>query len=117
MRLAALLHKVSLRESTAMPARTCLEMATIDGAICLGLEDSIGSIEVGKRADTYFRILVPTEKEITSKGGQKKTVEKKVFPGYVMVEMILDDDSWSVVRNTPGVTGFGWPRFQASLFN
>ncbi len=51
MRLAALLHKVSLRESTAMPARTCLEMATIDGAICLGLEDSIGSIEVGKRAD------------------------------------------------------------------
>ncbi len=52
MRLAALLHKVSLKESTAMPARTCLEMATIDGAACLGLEDSVGgSLEVGKRAD------------------------------------------------------------------
>jgi transcriptional antiterminator NusG len=66
-------------------------------------------VESMNMKDRIFRILVPTEKEITSKGGQKKTVEKKVFPGYIMVEMILDDDSWSVVRNTPGVTGFVGP--------
>ncbi len=59
--------------------------------------------------DRIFRIMVPTEKEITSKGGQKKTVEKKVFPGYVLVEMVMEDDSWYVVRNTPGVTGFVGP--------
>ncbi len=59
--------------------------------------------------DRIFRIMVPTEKEITSKGGQKKTVEKKVFPGYVLVEMIMEDDSWYVVLNTPGVTGFVGP--------
>ena len=66
-------------------------------------------VESMNMKDRIFRILVPTEKEITSKGGKKKTVEKKVFPGYIMVEMILDDDSWSVVRNTPGVTGFVGP--------
>ncbi len=66
-------------------------------------------VESMNMKDRIFRILVPTEKEITSKGGQKRTVEKKVYPGYVMVEMVLDDDSWSVVRNTPGVTGFVGP--------
>ncbi len=59
--------------------------------------------------DSIFRIMVPTEKEITSKSGQKRTVEKKVFPGYVLVEMVMNDDSWYVVRNTPGVTGFVGP--------
>ncbi len=59
--------------------------------------------------DKIFRIMVPTEKEITSRSGQKRTVEKKVFPGYVLVEMVMDDDSWYVVRNTPGVTGFVGP--------
>jgi len=66
-------------------------------------------VESMNMQDRIFRILVPTEKEITSKGGKKKTVEKKVYPGYIMVEMILDDDSWSAVRNTPGVTGFVGP--------
>ncbi|MBE3556388.1 MAG: transcription termination/antitermination protein NusG [Firmicutes bacterium] len=56
--------------------------------------------------DKIFRIIVPTQEEIEVKDGQKKTVERKVFPGYVLVEMIMDDDSWYVVRNTPGVTGF-----------
>ncbi len=56
--------------------------------------------------DKIFRVLVPTEIEITGRGGQKKTVEKKVFPGYAIVEMVMEDDSWYVVRNTPGVTGF-----------
>lgn len=53
-----------------------------------------------------FRILVPMEDEVEIKDGKKKVTKKKVFPGYVLVEMIVDDRSWYVVRNTPGVTGF-----------
>ncbi|WP_232699838.1 transcription termination/antitermination protein NusG [Brevibacillus daliensis] len=56
--------------------------------------------------DKIFRVLVPTEEEVESKDGKKRTVTKKVFPGYVLVEMVMTDDSWYVVRNTPGVTGF-----------
>jgi len=70
------------------------------------LERRVDSMDM---KDKIFRIMVPTEKEITSRGGQKRTVEKKVFPGYVLVEMVMDDDSWYVVRNTPGVTGFVGP--------
>ncbi|MFT8318392.1 MAG: transcription termination/antitermination protein NusG [Sporolactobacillus sp.] len=57
-------------------------------------------------SDKIFRILVPMEEETEVKNGQKKTAMKKVFPGYVLTEMIMTDDSWYVVRNTPGVTGF-----------
>jgi transcriptional antiterminator NusG len=54
-----------------------------------------------------FQILVPEEDQIElTKEGKRKTVKRKIFPGYVLVEMYLDDDSWYVVRNTPGVTGF-----------
>jgi transcriptional antiterminator NusG len=53
-----------------------------------------------------FRIVIPTEEEIEIRGGQRRTVTKKVFPGYVLVQMKMDDDSWNVVRNTPGITGF-----------
>ncbi|MBI4494339.1 MAG: transcription termination/antitermination protein NusG [Chloroflexi bacterium] len=56
--------------------------------------------------DKIFDVVIPTEEEIEIKDGQRRTVQKKVFPGYVLVEMILSDDSWYVVRNTPGVTGF-----------
>ena len=56
--------------------------------------------------DKIFRVLVPTEEEVEHKDGKRKTVMRKVFPGYVLVEMIMTDDSWYVVRNTPGVTGF-----------
>jgi transcriptional antiterminator NusG len=56
--------------------------------------------------DKIFRVLVPMEEEIETKNGKRKSVMKKVFPGYVLVEMIMTDDSWYVVRNTPGVTGF-----------
>jgi len=56
--------------------------------------------------DKIFRVLVPMEEEIENKDGKKKSVMKKVFPGYVLVEIIMTDDSWYVVRNTPGVTGF-----------
>lgn len=57
-------------------------------------------------SDKIFRIVVPEEEEQEIKNGKKKVVKKKVFPGYVIVEIIMTDDSWYVVRNTPGVTGF-----------
>ncbi len=56
--------------------------------------------------DKIFRVVVPEEEETDFKNGKKKVVKKKVFPGYVLVEIIMTDDSWYVVRNTPGVTGF-----------
>jgi transcriptional antiterminator NusG len=56
--------------------------------------------------DEIFRIVVPMEDEVEIKDGKKKITKKKVFPGYVLVEMIVNDKSWYVVRNTPGVTGF-----------
>lgn len=59
--------------------------------------------------DKIFRVLVPMEEEFEIKDGKKKIVKKKVFPGYILVEMIMGDDSWYVVRNTPGVTGFVGP--------
>jgi transcriptional antiterminator NusG len=56
--------------------------------------------------DKIFRVLVPMEDEVEFKDGKRKITPKKVFPGYVLVEMIMDDQSWYVVRNTQGVTGF-----------
>jgi len=53
-----------------------------------------------------FHVLVPKEKRIKIKNGKRKVVEEKIFPGYVLVEMVVTDDSWYVVRNTPNVTGF-----------
>ncbi|UCF62613.1 MAG: transcription termination/antitermination protein NusG [Anaerolineaceae bacterium] len=53
-----------------------------------------------------FDVVVPTEEEIEIKDGKRRTVERRVFPGYILVQMIMDEDSWYVVRNTPGVTGF-----------
>ena len=57
-------------------------------------------------SDEIFEVLVPTEEELDIREGQRRTVEKKVFPGYILVNMVLSDNSWHVVRNTPGVTGF-----------
>ena len=56
--------------------------------------------------DKIFRVIVPEEVETEIKNGKTKTSKKKFFPGYVLAEMIMTDDSWYVVRNTPGVTGF-----------
>jgi transcriptional antiterminator NusG len=67
------------------------------------LEKRVISMEM---EDKIFRVLVPTEEEVEVKNGKQKSVMKKVFPGYVLVEMVMTDDSWYVVRNTPGVTGF-----------
>ncbi len=55
---------------------------------------------------TIFDVVVPTEEEIEVKDGKRRTVERRVFPGYLLVQMIMSEDSWYVVRNTPGVTGF-----------
>ena len=67
-----------------------LEMRTVS----MGMEDYI------------FRVIVPEEKVIEEKNGVKKEKIKKLFPGYILVEMIMTDEAWFVVRNTPGVTGF-----------
>ncbi len=56
--------------------------------------------------DKIFNVLVPKEKKIRIKSGKRETVEEKIYPGYVLVEMLVDDTSWYVVRNTPNVTGF-----------
>src|SRR5438132_164643 len=57
----------------------------------------------------FRRVVVPTEQVIETKDGQKVQIEKRILPGYVLVNMDLNDDSWAVVRNTPGVTGFAGP--------
>lgn len=57
-------------------------------------------------SDKVFDVIVPKEKQIEIKNGKRKVVEKKIFPGYVLVDMVVTDDSWYVVRNTPNVTGF-----------
>ena len=56
--------------------------------------------------DKIFQVIIPTEDEMEIKDGHRKSVARKVFPGYLLVQMKMDDDSWYVVRNTPGVTGF-----------
>jgi len=63
-------------------------------------------IESMDMEDKIYNILIPMEKKIKIKNGKRKIVEERIFPGYVMVEMIVNDDSWYVVRNTPNVTGF-----------
>jgi len=63
-------------------------------------------IETMGMQDRIFRVVVPTEEEVEIRDGQRKTSRKRVFPGYILVQMIIDEESWYVVRNTPGVTGF-----------
>lgn len=63
-------------------------------------------IETMGMKDKIFDVVIPTQEEIEVRDGKRRTVERHVFPGYVLVEMILEEDSWFVVRNTPGVTGF-----------
>ena len=63
-------------------------------------------VESMNMEDKIFQVEVPMEEELEVKDGKKRLVKKKTFPGYVLVQMIMTDDSWYVVRNTPGVTGF-----------
>ena len=76
-----------------------------------GYEDAVAKnlrqrVENLGMEDKIFNILVPKEKKIKIKNGKRKAVEEKIYPGYVLVEMVVTDDSWYVVRNTPNVTGF-----------
>ena len=77
--------------------------AVYEDAVARNLKQRIDSMAMG---DKIFNVLVPTEKKIKIKNGKRRTVEEKIYPGYVLVEMIVTDDSWYVVRNTPRVTGF-----------
>ena len=63
-------------------------------------------VETMGMSDLIFRVIIPEEQETDIKDGKKRTVMRKTFPGYVLVELVMTDDSWYVVRNTPGVTGF-----------
>ena len=71
--------------------------------VCDNLKQRIESLDM---QDKIFGVMIPKEKKIKIKNGKRKTVEEKIFPGYVLVEMMVTDDSWYVVRNTPNVTGF-----------
>jgi len=77
--------------------------AGYEDAVAYNLKQRIESLDM---SDKIFSVLVPKEKKIKIKGGKRQIVEEKIFPGYVLVEMIVTDDSWYVVRNTPRVTGF-----------
>ncbi len=63
-------------------------------------------IETMGMKDKIFDVVIPTQEEIEVKDGKRRTVERHIFPGYVLVNMALSEESWYVVRNTPGVTGF-----------
>lgn len=76
-----------------------------------GYEDAVARylkqrVESLAMTDKIFRVVVPKETKIKIKNGRRQTIEEKIYPGYILVEMTLDNDSWYVVRNTPRVTGF-----------
>ena len=77
--------------------------AGYENAVMRNLRQPIDSLGVH---DKIFNVIVPTEKKIKIKAGKRVEVEEKIFPGYILVEMIVTDDSWYIVRNTPRVTGF-----------
>ncbi len=74
-----------------------------ENAVARNLKQRIDSLNMH---DQIFDVVVPTEKKIRVKGGKRVTEEERIYPGYVLVEMIVNDESWYVVRNTPRVTGF-----------
>jgi len=76
-----------------------------------GYEDQVAEalrqrIESLDMKDKIFDVIVPKEKQIEIKNGARRTVERKIFPGYIIIEMVVTEESWFVVRNTPNVTGF-----------
>jgi transcriptional antiterminator NusG len=74
-----------------------------EDAVAKNLRQRIESLDM---QDKIFNVLVPKEKKIKIKDGKRRVVEEKIYPGYILVEMIVTDDSWYIVRNTPNVTGF-----------
>ncbi len=74
-----------------------------EDAVARSLKQRVESLDA---SDKIFNVLVPKEKRIKIKNGKRRAIEEKIYPGYVLVEMIVTDDSWYIVRNTPNVTGF-----------
>ncbi len=74
-----------------------------ENAVLRNLKQRIESLGMQGK---IFNVVIPTEKKIKVAGGKRQTVEDKIYPGYILVDMIVDDESWYVVRNTPRVTGF-----------
>jgi transcriptional antiterminator NusG len=99
-------HKEKEKEGNKDTERRWYVVHTYSGyenKVKANLEHRIESMDM---KDKIFQVVVPTEEEVELKEGHKVTTKRKIFPGYVLVEMIMSDDSWYVVRNTPGVTGF-----------
>ena len=74
-----------------------------EDAVVRNLKQRIESLGMEEK---IFDVIIPTEKKVKIEGGKRKIVEEKIYPGYVLVDMIVDDNSWYIVRNTPRVTGF-----------
>ncbi len=93
-------------KQTAAQGRRWYVLHTYSGYeenVARNLKQRIESMDM---EDKIFNVLIPTEKKIKIKNGKRRVVTEKIFPGYVLVEMVVTDDSWYVVRNTPNVTGF-----------
>ena len=95
-----------MAKQTAQHGRRWYALHTYSGYeenVAHNLRQRIESMDM---EDKIFHVLVPKEKKIKIKNGKRKTIEEKIFPGYVLVEMVVTDDSWYAARNTPNVTGF-----------
>jgi transcriptional antiterminator NusG len=104
--MSALVDAQSPEASPDAPERRWYALHTYVGyenAVVRNLKQRIESLGMG---DKIFNVLVPTEKKIKIRGGKRAEEDEKVFPGYVLVEMVVTEESWFVVRNTPRVTGF-----------
>ena len=97
-----------------MPGETNKERQWFAVHTYSGYEDAVARyltqrVESLAMSDKIFNVIVPKEKRIKIKNGKRRAVEEKIYPGYVLVEMVLTEDTWYVVRNTPRVTGFVGP--------
>ncbi len=98
--------KTSFPEGTKKGERHWYAVHTYSGyedAVTRYLKQRVESLEM---QDKIFNVIVPKETKIKIKNGKRKTTEEKIYPGYVLVDMVMGEDSWYVVRNTPRVTGF-----------
>lgn len=96
-------HRVSAEAVDSRQWFVIHTYAGYENKVKQNLEHRIESMGAG---DRIFQVVVPVEDQIEIKNGKRNTVQRKIFPGYVLVEMIMNEQSWYVVRNTPGVTGF-----------
>jgi len=95
-----------MSKQPADTTRTWYVIHTYSGYEDMVAENLRQRIESMDMADKIFAVIVPKENQIEIKNGRRRIVERKIFPGYILVEMIVTEDSWYVVRNTPNVTGF-----------